>query len=74
MQSVQLCEFCRRGRLRFSGTALRIREETDCGWVDCEVVVQVGRCDHCGFAVLDESADGAIDAAVQQAYACLKPD
>ena len=63
------CDVCKRGQIRRSAEAIDFRQETQDGWIDVHVIVEVGRCDRCGQRHLDEAAEAAIELAFREARA-----
>jgi hypothetical protein len=65
---VDLCLFCRRGRVVARNKEIGFYQSTDKGDVVCRVTVPVGVCDQCGSITWDAHSEAAIEAAVRQEY------
>lgn len=65
------CDLCGVGPVVRQTEPLRFRQRTDRGTADCRVRLAIGRCEACGAAHLDATAEALIEAAVLQAYVRL---
>lgn len=65
------CDLCGVGPVVRRTEPLRFRQRTDRGTAECRIRLAIGRCDTCGAAHLDATAEALIEAAVLQAYVRL---
>jgi hypothetical protein len=65
---VELCVFCKIGRLIRSDQEIAFKQRTDKGYVLCRVTIPMSICDHCGLKTWDDDAEAIIDEAVRKEY------
>jgi hypothetical protein len=65
---VDLCLFCRRGRVVARNKELAFYQSTDKGDVFCRVTVPVGVCNQCGSITSDAETEAVIEEAVRREY------
>jgi hypothetical protein len=63
-----LCEVCKRGKVKTCEEKLSFQQKTRKGYVFCEVIVPTRTCESCGTKSWDEAAEAMIDEAVRKAY------
>jgi hypothetical protein len=69
---MEICDFCKAGRLIERTQLIAFHQWTDKGYVFCRATVLIGVCDQCGSRNWDDVAEATIDEAVRQAYEELR--
>jgi hypothetical protein len=65
---MEICDFCKIGRLIERTQLIAFHQWTDKGYVFCRATVLIGVCEECGSRNFDEVAEATIDEAVRKAY------
>jgi hypothetical protein len=65
---MEICDFCKIGRLIERTQLIAFHQWTDKGYVFCRATVLIGVCEACGSRNFDEVAEATIDEAVRKAY------
>jgi hypothetical protein len=65
---MEICDFCKIGRLIERTQLIAFHQWTDKGYVFCRATVLIGVCEECGSRFFDEVAEATIDEAVRKAY------
>ncbi len=66
--SDKACWFCRRGTYRDVFSRVRFRQQTDRGYIYCDVSIPVEACDGCGVRQWNAAAEVMIEEAVRREY------
>jgi hypothetical protein len=64
----EVCPLCKRGSIVGEDRQLAFRQQTDKGYVFCQLSISVQVCKGCGFTGWDEAAEAAIECAVRGEY------
>ena len=64
---VEICDFCKVGRLIERTQLIAFHQWTDKGYVFCRATVLIGVCDKCGSRNWGDVAEATIDEAVRKA-------
>ena len=65
---MEICDFCKIGRLIERTQLIAFHQWTDKGYVFCRATVLIGVCEECGSRNFDEVAEATIEEAVRKAY------
>jgi hypothetical protein len=65
---LEICDFCRIGRLIVRTQLIAFHQWTDKGYVFCRATILIGVCDECGSRTWDDVAEATIEQTVRKAY------